>query len=63
MAKEASDNFEQQTFADEKRHLQWRSVAASELGFVRSVNEDAHLDAREKNLWVGRRWHGGAQLW
>ena len=59
MAKEASDNFEQQNFADEKRHLQWRSVAASELGYVRSVNEDAHLDAREKNLWVVADGMGG----
>ncbi len=59
MANEASDTFEHQSFTEDKRHLQWRSVAATELGFVRSVNEDAHLDAREKNIWVVADGMGG----
>lgn len=59
MANEASDHFEYQSLTEAKRHLQWRSVAASELGYVRSVNEDAHLDAREKNLWVVADGMGG----
>lgn len=59
MANEASDKFEHQSFTQEKRGLQWRSVAATELGYVRSVNEDAHLDAREKNLWVVADGMGG----
>lgn len=40
-------------------NLQWRSSSASKLGFVRSVNEDALLDAREQNLWVVADGMGG----
>ncbi len=40
-------------------HFSWYSVSASETGFVRSVNEDAHLDARESNLWVVADGMGG----
>ena len=32
--------------------LRWHSSSSSKLGFVRAVNEDALLDAREQNLWV-----------
>jgi len=59
MANEASDNSDYQTLTADKRDLQWRSTAATELGFVRSVNEDAHLDARENNLWVVADGMGG----
>jgi serine/threonine protein phosphatase PrpC len=59
MANEVPDNFENQPFNEEKRHLQWRSTAATELGYVRSVNEDAHLDAREHCLWVVADGMGG----
>ncbi len=41
------------------RKLTWHSASASELGFVRSVNEDAHLDSRENNLWVVADGMGG----
>ena len=37
----------------------WYSVSASETGYVRTVNEDAHLDARESNLWVVADGMGG----
>ena len=40
-------------------NLQWHSVSASETGFVRTVNEDAHLDARENHLWVVADGMGG----
>lgn len=59
MANEVSDSSAYPTSAEPKRNLQWRSVAASELGFVRSVNEDAHLDDRENNLWVVADGMGG----
>ncbi len=39
--------------------LEWQSTSTSKLGFVRSVNEDAHLDAREENLWVVADGMGG----
>ena len=39
--------------------LSWYSVSASETGFVRTVNEDAHLDARENTLWVVADGMGG----
>ncbi|OED40768.1 hypothetical protein AB833_11590 [Chromatiales bacterium (ex Bugula neritina AB1)] len=39
--------------------LQWHSAALSELGYVRSVNEDALLDAREQSLWVVADGMGG----
>ena len=40
-------------------NLNWLSTSASKLGFVRSVNEDAHLDAPEQNLWVVADGMGG----
>lgn len=41
------------------RNLKWHSVSASETGFVRKVNEDALLDARENSLWVVADGMGG----
>lgn len=43
----------------QNRNLKWHSVSASETGFVRTVNEDAHLDARENSLWVVADGMGG----
>ena len=40
-------------------NLSWHSTSTSKLGFVRAVNEDAHLDAREQNLWVVADGMGG----
>ncbi len=40
-------------------NLSWQSTSTSKLGFVRSVNEDAHLDAREQTLWVVADGMGG----
>lgn len=40
-------------------NLNWYSSSVSKLGFVRSVNEDALLDAREQNLWVVADGMGG----
>ena len=40
-------------------NLNWISSSTSKLGFVRSVNEDALLDAREQNLWVVADGMGG----
>ncbi len=40
-------------------NLRWHSSSASKLGFVRTVNEDALLDAREQNLWVVADGMGG----
>jgi len=40
-------------------NLNWNSSSISKLGFVRSVNEDALLDAREQNLWVVADGMGG----
>ena len=39
--------------------LRWHSSSSSKLGFVRAVNEDALLDAREQNLWVVADGMGG----
>lgn len=39
--------------------LTWHSVSSSETGYVRTVNEDAHLDARENALWVVADGMGG----
>lgn len=39
--------------------LKWHSASTSELGYVRSVNEDALLDSRENNLWVVADGMGG----
>ena len=39
--------------------LSWHSVSASQTGYVRTVNEDAHLDARENSLWVVADGMGG----
>ncbi len=43
----------------QNRNLTWHSVSASETGYVRTVNEDAHLDARENSLWVVADGMGG----
>lgn len=37
----------------------WHSVSSSETGYVRKVNEDAHLDSRENMLWVVADGMGG----
>ena len=39
--------------------LSCHSSSTSKVGFVRSVNEDALLDAREQNLWVVADGMGG----
>ena len=46
---------------DDRQQLQlsWRSAGISDIGYVRTVNEDAHLDARENNLWVVADGMGG----
>ncbi len=40
-------------------NLTWQSSSTSQLGFVRSVNEDALLDAGEQGLWVVADGMGG----
>lgn len=40
-------------------NLRWHSASTTKLGFVRTVNEDALLDAREQNLWVVADGMGG----
>ncbi len=45
--------------ANNGRPLQWHSASLSELGYVRSVNEDAYLDGREQSLWVVADGMGG----
>ena len=40
-------------------NLSWKSASDSKLGYVRTVNEDAHLDAAEQNLWVVADGMGG----
>lgn len=40
-------------------NLSWHSTSSSNVGFVRSVNEDALLDAREQSLWVVADGMGG----
>jgi len=37
----------------------WDSTSTSKLGYVRAVNEDALLDAREETLWVVADGMGG----
>lgn len=45
--------------AQDARQLIWRSAGITDIGYVRSINEDAHLDARENNLWVVADGMGG----
>ncbi len=40
-------------------NLNWHSCSNTQVGYVRSVNEDALLDAREQNLWVVADGMGG----
>lgn len=39
--------------------LGWHSASLSDIGYVRTVNEDAHLDSRENRLWVVADGMGG----
>ena len=39
--------------------LIWNSSALTHVGFVREVNEDAYLDAREQGLWIVADGMGG----
>lgn len=41
------------------RQSGWHSVSSSKTGYVRTVNEDAHLDSREHSLWVVADGMGG----
>lgn len=41
------------------RHLTWTSAAASDVGLVRKINEDAYLDAGGVGLWVVADGMGG----
>ena len=43
----------------EPLNLGWHSSSTSKIGFVRTVNEDSLLDAREQNLWVVADGMGG----
>lgn len=43
----------------EIRNLRWHSASISDTGYVRAVNEDAHLDARENSLWTVADGMGG----
>ena len=48
-----------QDTAGESTPLAWSSSARTNVGFVRSANEDAFLDAREEGLWVVADGMGG----
>lgn len=39
--------------------IKWHSASVTETGFVRTVNEDAHLDSRENGLWAVADGMGG----
>lgn len=39
--------------------LRWHSCAATNVGYVRKINEDSFLDAREQGLWVVADGMGG----
>ena len=47
------------TSAESTSPLRWFSCAASDVGHVRKVNEDAFLDAREQSLWAVADGMGG----
>ncbi len=42
-----------------RRPIQWRSAVATDVGTVRSVNEDSVLDCQDKKLWVVADGMGG----
>lgn len=48
-----------QTQENKEKRLRWTSSAATHIGHVRKVNEDAFLDAREQRLWVVADGMGG----
>ncbi len=52
-------SFSPPTGDKQQLRLSWRSTGLSDIGYVRTVNEDAHLDARENNLWVVADGMGG----
>ncbi|NND89395.1 MAG: serine/threonine-protein phosphatase, partial [Granulosicoccus sp.] len=57
----ATDTSSEKPVADKRTPgtQRWFSCAASHLGHVRKINEDAFMDAREQSLWVVADGMGG----
>ncbi len=48
-----------QTNSVQRSSLTWHSSALTHVGYVREINEDAYLDAREQGLWIVADGMGG----